>query len=245
MVPKCLRSRRSRISGFLLLGILVSGCGAAGAQNPDRWEGAMQDFEVEEAATPVPPGAIVFTGSSSVRLWTTLQEDMAPLTVIQRGFGGSVMADALYWIDTLVLKHRPRAVVLYEGDNDIGSLGMRAEELLEGYETFVMRVHEALPDTRIYFLAVKPSILRWDTWAEMKQANDLIRQASEADSRLFFIDVASPMLDGTGEPISDIFVEDDLHMNAKGYEIWTSVVRPFLMDIERAHEPTDLPIDAR
>lgn len=205
------------------------------SQNPERWESAIEAFEAEDRSSPPRSGAIIFTGSSSVRLWDTLEKDLAPLSVIQRGFGGSTMPDALHWIDTLVLKHRPRAVVLYEGDNDIGA-GGTAEDLLAGFEAFVSRVHEELPETRIYFLAVKPSILRWRVWDETQRANALIRGVTESDPRLTFIDVATPMLNAAGEPIPDIFVADDLHMNATGYEIWTSVVRPILIESELQYE---------
>lgn len=202
---------------------------------PLRWESAMEAFGEQDRAAPVPEGAIVFTGSSSVRLWDTLAEDMAPLTVLQRGFGGSEMEDALFWLDTLVLKYRPRAVVLYEGDNDIAA-GVSAEELLEGFQAFVSRVRNELPETRIYFLAVKPSILRWGVWEETRHANDLIRAYSESSPAVTFIDVAMPLLGEDGTPMPDIFVADNLHMNAKGYAIWTSVVRPVLIGREAVYE---------
>lgn len=211
----------------------------AEAQDPARWEDAMRAYAAEDAASPPPANAIVFTGSSSVVLWKTVHEDMAPLTVINRGFGGSTMQDAVYWLDTLVLKHRPRAVVLYEGDNDIG-LYMHCEgtpeEVLEGFKTFVSRIHAELPETRIYFLAIKPSVLRWGVWPEMRRANDLIRAFCETRPGLHFIDVASPMLDGQGQPRADIFEADNLHLNARGYDLWASVVRPILLEHEGVYE---------
>lgn len=120
----------------------------------------MRVYAAEDAASPPPANAIVFTGSSSIALWKTVHEDMAPLTVISRGFGGSTMQDAVYWLDTLVLKHRLGAVVLYEGDNDIGHYEDTPEEVLEDFKTFVSRIHMKLPETRIHFLSIKPSILR-------------------------------------------------------------------------------------
>jgi len=234
------RPRTSFLVASVTLGVCLWGT-TAESQDPSRWEDAMRAFGEEDRTSPPPSNAIVFVGSSSIRFWDTLARDMDPLRVIQRGFGGSTMEDALYWIDTLVLQHKPRAVVLYEGDNDIGSSLVSPEDLLEGFETFVARVREDLPETRIYFLAVKPSILRWARWPETLRANALIREASEADPLLTFIDVASPMLDDAGEPIADIFVADDLHMNAKGYEIWTSIVRPILLEREGVYESTDAP----
>lgn len=197
-----------------------------------RWEDAMRVYAAEDAASPPPANAIVFTGSSSIALWKTVHEDMAPLTVISRGFGGGTMQDAVYWLDTLVLKHRPGAVVLYEGDNDIGHYEDTPEEVHEVFKTFVSRIHMKLPETRIYFLSIKPSILRWGVWPEMRRANDLIRVFCETRPGLHLIDVAPAMFDERGQPRADIFEGDGLHMNARGYEIWASVVRQILLEHE-------------
>lgn len=230
-------SRRAGLALAAVVGLALTGGTGVTAQGPDRWESAIREFAAEDAASPPPANAIVFTGSSSVRLWETLAEDMAPLTVMNRGFGGSLMQDAVYWVEDLVLKYEPRAVVLYEGDNDIGGGQVSPQELLEGFMTFVSRVHAELPETRIYFLAVKPSILRWGVWGEMLSANELIREYCETTERVTFIDVATPMLNVHGQPMAEIFVADDLHMNAQGYEIWTSVVRPLMLEQEAAYEP--------
>ena len=214
--------------------LLLAAEPASRIPDPGQWKEAMLAFADEDAVSPPPENAVVFTGSSSIALWKTLQEDMAPLTVINRGFGGSTMPDAVYWIEETVLKYRPRAVVLYEGDNDIGSHGNAPEELLEGFMQFVSRAHAELPEARIYFLAVKPSVLRWGVWPEMQRANELIRSHCDSRPQLHFIDVASPMLDSEGQPRADIFKADELHMNETGYEIWTSVVRPVLLRREGA-----------
>lgn len=208
----------------------------AEAQDPARWEDAMRAYAAEDAASPPPANAIVFTGSSSILLWRTVHEDMAPLTVINRGFGGSTMQDVVYWLDTLVLNHRPRAIVLYAGDNDIGHYEGTPEEVLEGFKAFVSRVHAELPEARIYCLAIKPSILRWGVWPEMRRANDLIRAFCETRPQLHFIDVAFPMLDAQGQPRANIFEADNLHLNARGYELWASVVRPILLEDEGVYE---------
>lgn len=204
----------------------------AEAQDPARWEEAMRVFAAEDAASPPPANAIVFTGSSSIVSWRTIHEDMAPLKVITRGFGGSTMRDAVYWVDTLVLKYRPSAVVLYEGDNDIALYDKTPEEVLEGFKMFVSRIRAELPGTRIYFLSIKPSTLRWGVWPEMRRANDLVRPFCEIRRGIYFIDVASAMLDEHGNLRADIFEADGLHLNARGYEVWTSVVRRILLEHE-------------
>jgi len=218
------------------MGMLLLWGFAAQAQDPVQWAEAMRAFAAEDATSAPPTNAIVFTGSSSIVFWKTLHEDMAPLTVINRGFGGSTMREALYWLDKVALQYRPRAVVLYEGDNDIGYYGLKAEKVVEDFKLLAARLHTELPATRLYFLAIKPSILRWKSWPEMRRANELIRAICERDPRLQFIDVASPMLNEAGQPRNELFEADDLHLNAKGYALWASLVRPVLLEEEGDHQ---------
>ena len=204
--------------------------------DPKRFEKDIQAFEAEDAKQPPPAGAIVCVGSSSMRFWRdTIKEDLAPLTVIPRGFGGSMMNDALYYADRIVFAYKPRAIVIYEGDNDIGS-GIAPETVAETFHAFVAKTHEKLPDARIYVICIKPSIKRWSMWSKMKQANDLIAAECTKDKLLTYIDVATPMIGADGKPLPDIFREDKLHMTRKGYEIWRDTVRPVLLKSEGAFE---------
>lgn len=206
----------------------------APAQDPTQWEAAMSAFAAEDNASSPPPNSIVFTGSSSIVQWKTLMRDMAPLTVINRGFGGSTMKDAIYWVEKLVIQYKPRAIVLYTGDNDLGFYGVTPEELNDEFGTFVSRVRGELPNARIYLLSIKPSVLRMSMWPEMRRANGLLREFCETHPGIYFIDVASPMLDGRDNPRPEIFEPDGLHMTSKGYEIWSGVAKPVLMEHEDA-----------
>lgn len=220
----------------------VSGAG----EDSIRWEAVVRAYAAEDVKARPPPNAIVFTGSSSIVRWKTLTEDMAPLAVINRGFGGSTMEDAVYWIDALVLKYRPRVVVIYAGDNDIAAYKVTPDELLDRFIMFVSRIHSELPETKIIFLAIKPSILRRSVWPEMRRANDLIRSFCETRGELHFVDVASPMLNEQGQPRSEIFELDGLHMNANGYGIWVAVLKPILLKLERNYDAvtsTDRTVD--
>lgn len=203
--------------------------------DPSRFEKDIQAFEAESKVVPPPQGAIVGIGSSSMRMWTAIQEDLAPLMIIHRGFGGSMMNDALYFADRIVLPYRPRAVLLYEGDND-AAIGIPPEKIRETFDAFVTKIHQALPNTRIYVIAIKPSILRWNIWGTMQRANELLKAACDADTLLTFIDIATPMLDEKQEPKSGIFLGDNLHMNEKGYKIWKETIRPVLMEYESKFE---------
>jgi lysophospholipase L1-like esterase len=152
--------------------------------------------------------------------------DLEPLP-INRGFGGSQIVDATHFAKRLVLKHKPRVVVFYSGDNDIAS-GMSATEVVSDFSAFCKRIHAELPGTRIVFIAIKPSPARWKFAQEQQAANERIRQLCEDSKRLAFVDVWAPMLGDDGQPRRELFVDDMLHLNAAGYELWTKLVRPAL-----------------
>lgn len=201
------------------------------------FEKEIQNFESADQKQFPPPGAIVCIGSSSMRGWhSTMVEDLAPLTIIPRGFGGSTMNDALHYVDRIVIPYKPRAVVVYEGDNDIAG-GIAPEKIRDTFSSFVEKVHRQLPETRIYFLSIKPSISRWKLWSQMEAANRLIEQFCSSDKRLAYVDMGSAMLDANREPRKDLFQKDNLHMTRAGYEIWRDVLKPVLVKAELAFEP--------
>jgi lysophospholipase L1-like esterase len=203
--------------------------------NPSRLETVIKAFEAESKAAPPPEGAIVAIGSSSMRIWSTIQEDLAPLKIIHRGFGGSTMYDALHFADRIVLPYRPRAVLIYEGDND-AIIGISPERISEAFNAFVAKIHDTLPNARIYVIAIKPSVNRWKIWDAIQRANELLEATCDADPLLTFIDVAAPMLDEEGRPKAGIFLSDNLHMNEKGYHIWKEAIRPVLIEHELKFE---------
>ena len=209
----------------------------ASAQYPDpeRYGEAVDAYLASEADAVPPKGAIVATGSSSMLFWRGIKEDLAPLTVIPRGFGGSNMRDLRYFLEELVFRHAPRAVLIYEGDNDL-AVGATPAQILEHFDAIVAAIRERLPNTRVYILAVKPSVARWHLWDAMRATNTLFAARAEADPLLTYIDIATPMLNDAGEPRAEIFVKDNLHMNAAGYDIWREVVRPVLLAAEGAAE---------
>jgi len=200
--------------------------GQAEAPKPDRWESAIAAFEAQDRQQPPPDGGIVFIGSSSIRMWD-LDRWFDGLAVVNRGFGGSQVADSVRHAGRILLPCRPKVVVLYAGDNDIAS-GKTPEEVLADFNQFVAKVHAALPETRVVFIAIKPSIKRWSLVDTMRQANRLIRGVTENDPRLVFVDVDAPMLGSDGRPRSELFAPDGLHLNDEGYQLWSDLVRPHL-----------------
>ena len=236
------KPRRAGLAFCLLFLLLITSSALVPAGQakdylaPDHYERAIRAFEAMDREAFPPPGAIVFVGSSSMSLWApTIHQDFAPLTIILRGFGGSNMHDALHYVDRIVIPYRPRAVVVYEGDNDVAE-GIAPQTICATFQVFAAKVHAQLPAARIYFLSIKPSICRWPLWPRMKETNRLIRETCEEDRRLVYVDVASAMLDANGEPRRDIYLPDDLHMNHAGYAIWRSVVRPILLQAELPYE---------
>lgn len=219
--------------GLVVLVALLAAAGwgwlawyGAASQDPAFFEDDIRAFEAE----PLVPGAIIFTGSSSVRLWDSLARDMAPLPVLNRGFGGSQMDQVVHFARRIAVPHTPRGVVVYAGDNDLDArTGKTAEVVIADFEELVTTLRAELPDVRIYYLAIKPSKLRWERWPEMSRANEGIAAICDADPKLTYLDVASPLLGPDGTPRDDVFVFDGLHMNANGYAAWTEVVRPVLM----------------
>jgi len=216
-----------RIVGGLLVAVLgTAGAGVNVRAQEARWAAEMTSFEREDREARPAPGGIAFVGSSSIRLWN-LERWFPGLPVLNRGFGGSHIADAVEHVDLLVIRHKPRIVVFYAGDNDIAA-GKTPQEVAADFGRFAGRVHDALPATRIAFIAIKPSLQRWGSIAAIREANALVRAYCDTDDRLGFIDIAGPMLGWDGKPRADLLVDDGLHLSEKGYELWAFLVRPFL-----------------
>jgi len=229
------RARTSAIGGmtfFLALLFLTRGLAFAAAPDPARFEQEIAAFEAMDRTNPPPRDAVLFAGSSSFRLWKTLKEDFPKHAVINRGFGGSQMSDLLHFADRMVLPYAPKVILVYEGDNDLAA-GVTPETVLAGFQAFVAKVHAHLPGTRIAFVAIKPSPKRQTLLAEQTRANALIRGFAASDHRLAFIDVAKPMLDRSGQPRGELFVEDRLHLNAEGYRLWRKIIARALKTLER------------
>lgn len=220
----------------LILFVIALPITAQQQNDSTRWEPAMQRFEEQDRAAPPPDGAIVLTGSSSIARWNDqAAAALAPLTVIARGFGGSVMEDVLYHLDQVALQYKPRAILIYEGDNDTAR-GIANDKIIGQFKQIVDKIHAALPETRIYVLSVKPSVLRVNVWHEAQQVNAGLKAVAHGDSLVYFVDVASPFLTADGSVMTDIFVEDNLHLNDMGNLIWGSAIRAALMPQEARFE---------
>lgn len=199
------------------------------APETSRWASAIAKFEEQDKTSPTEPGGVVFVGSSSVRMWD-LEKSFPNAGYLNRGFGGSQIDDSIQFAKELVLKHKPRIVVMYAGDNDIAA-GKSPEVVAGDFKKFQDRLHKELPQTQLIFIAIKPSLKRWEMWPRMHAANKLIAAECDKDERLAFADIIEPMLDEDGTPLPGLFVKDGLHLSEAGYETWTKVLN---FELDRA-----------
>ena len=222
-----------------LAGILPAVLSAQEPADPARFEETIAAWEAEDRLNPPPPNAILITGSSSITRWNhEMEADLAPLTVIPRGFGGSRMADVLHYVDRVIIAYEPRAVVIYEGDNDTWA-GFSAETIVGQFEEIAARIHDALPETRIHIMSVKPSVARRTVWPEAQRTNRMLQAIAAGNDLIHYLDAASHMLRPNGEVMTDIFVEDNLHLNEKGTDIWAAAIREGLLPVELRYESTE------
>jgi lysophospholipase L1-like esterase len=193
------------------------------SQDPTRFAAEIEQF----GPRPDLKAPIVFTGSSSIRMWTGLEEAFPEAMVLNRGFGGSHFSDLIVYVNECVLQYQPKQVFIYEGDNDINA-GETPKAILKEAKQLVKLLQKQLPGVDIVLIAPKPSLARWKWADQYVDLNSRLEKWAGRKKGVRFVDVWSVMLTEEGNPMPDIFIEDDLHLNEKGYAIWTEAIRPFL-----------------
>lgn len=197
------------------------------SRSPQRWEKSIEQFEQAMTRGVSKKGGVLFIGSSSIRMWD-LKQWFPDLQAVNHGFGGSEISDSIHFFDRIVTPLQPKTIVMYAGDNDV-SKGKSAETVHADFRTFAQLVRNKLPvETKLAFIAIKPSTKRWNLADRMSAANQLIRRTCEADERLIYVDIWTPMMGNDGRPRGDLFLKDGLHLNDSGYRIWTDIVRESL-----------------
>jgi lysophospholipase L1-like esterase len=195
------------------------------------WLRTIRRFEASDILERRQPGVIVFTGSSSINFWKDLPQDMAPLKVVNRGFGGSQMAHLTHYATKIATPYSPSAVVVYAGENDLAwPYHKTPETVLDDFQEFVDVVHQHLPTTWIYFLSIKPTLRRWKQWNKQQQTNRMIEDFCRRKGHVQFVDVSTAMLDSSARPRPELFKWDGLHPSKHCYTLWRSIIRPILLE---------------
>jgi lysophospholipase L1-like esterase len=192
-----------------------------------QWESDIQRFEAADKTNHPPKNAVLFIGSSGIALWKTLAADFPRHQVINRGFGGSHIADSVQYADRIVVPYAPKLIVLRAGTNDIAA-GKTPEQIAADFQAFVATVRAKLPETRIAFMSLNPSPARWENFAKESQANALIKACIARGENLDYIDVVAAMLGPDGKPRPELYAPDRLHNSPAGYRLWTALVEPHL-----------------
>ena len=208
--------------------LLLSAVAMAQTGEPPFWS-EIQDFKKEDSLQVPPKKPIVFTGSSSFRMWTDLKSAFPDHRIINRAFGGSAFPDVIRYADAVIFKYKPKQVVIYCGDNDLASSDTVTSQMV--YQRFVQlfgMIRRRLPRTSVVFVSIKPSPSRARLMPEVARANALIKDFLETKRRTAFVDVFTPMLGADGKPKPELFLDDNLHMNAEGYKIWQRQIAPVL-----------------
>ncbi|OGS73575.1 MAG: hypothetical protein A3F91_12210 [Flavobacteria bacterium RIFCSPLOWO2_12_FULL_35_11] len=190
------------------------------------WQTEIDSFDKLNGANPLQDG-ILFTGSSSIRMWKDPAKDFNNPKILNRGFGGSQIIDLIENFDKVILKYHPQKIVIYSGDNDIEE-GKSAEIVFGDFCVLYGMIKAKLPNVEVYYIAIKPSLNRWAKVTEIKKANTMINEYLNAKSNAAFVDIFSPMIDFTGKPSEKWFMEDGLHMTDEGYQLWIKILAPYI-----------------
>ena len=211
---------------FIFLAFLTFSSNAQ--EYDDKWANEINAFDKLNGDAP-PQGGILFTGSSSIRFWKDPAKDFNNPQILNRGFGGSQIIDLIEKFDQVILQYHPKKIVIYSGDNDV-QVGKSAEIVFGDFCTLYGMIKAKLPETEVYYIAIKPSLNRWEKVLEMKKANTMINEYLNTKQNADFVDIYSPMIGIEGKPCKKWFVEDGLHMTKEGYELWTKILAPYIKE---------------
>ena len=228
MIKKILLASVLLVAGLSLLffSVVMPEISKYTGNNPTLWEPDIAQLEANTALLNKHHERVLFVGSSSIRLWRTLADDMSPLTIIQHGFGGATINDVVHFSDRLINAFNPRAVVIFAGTNDITPRKVRpATEMLAAYQRLVKNIRQDLPSAPIIFIAITPSPHRWSVWPQASETNRLLSDFINSQDNLYLVDTSSGLLNSGGKPEKSFYRLDGLHLSSKGYAVWAKRVK--------------------
>lgn len=227
-------SVRFLISSLLLIVFLTS-CNVSRKYTKEaakNWEKDIRTFEQLDKSEKYADNAILFAGSSSIRLWSTLKEDVAPYPVIQRGFGGSKFSDLAVYAKRIVYPHQFRALVVFEANDITGNTADKSpEEVVKLFHNIVRTVRKKYREQPIFVVEITPTMSRWGVWPKVQKLNQQLKQACSIKDNTYFIETSSAFLNKEGEPRNELFITDKLHQNREGYLLWGKLIRKKLEEV--------------
>ncbi len=215
-----------RIKFFVFIFLLAGN--SIFAQDPLRWEETIQKYEKKDSINPSKEGANLFVGSSSIAIWQDMDEYFPDYYVLNRGFGGSHYSDLIHYADRIIYPYHPTKVFIYEGDNDIAA-GEDIKAIFEEAKQLREMISQNLPGVPVAIISPKPAVARWEFRKQYRKLNKMLEKYADKTPDTEFIDVWTPALDENGEVFTNIFLDDNLHMNAEGYKIWQKEIEPYLV----------------
>ncbi|WP_170065538.1 GDSL-type esterase/lipase family protein [Abditibacterium utsteinense] len=243
---QCQRFASVLAANALMMGVFTCGFGGNSpvlAQQAAQTMGAVpadkpyaseinEFWEADKKQMP-PVGAVLFMGSSSIRIWDTLARDFAEIPVINRGFGGSFIEESTRYADRIAIPYQPKIIVLAAGTNDLAYGNKNSQQVFQEFKDFVAKIHARLPETRIVYVSINPTVARWKQESEILEANHLIEkwifENNSPTQKLNFVNSHAQILTPDGQPQPQLLKEDGLHFNAQGYKVWTSILKPRIM----------------
>ena len=204
------------------------------SDDPRVWDNVIAAFEANDKTHAPPQNAVLFLGDSSIRLWDTLGNDMQPLTVFSRGFGGAKIIDLSYYVNRIVSPYQPTAIVVYIGSNDFttayGNTAKTLAQVKPLYLQLLDRLNGAAPDARLFIVALKPTIQNWANWPSLIEANQFLQSLAAQRDNVFFVDANAGLLTAEAVPDADLLLSDGRHHNDQGYQVWGAAIKALLMD---------------
>jgi lysophospholipase L1-like esterase len=197
------------------------------AQDPARFKKEIDSLRQLVGERKPDSKLILFTGSSSIRMWNNIQEYFPDKVIINTGFGGSHMSDLLFYLDDVVIQYQPDQIFIYEGDNDVAS-GKKPAGIMKDTRKVVHQLNKALPSVPIILISPKPSLARWELRETYTKLNDHFESYAARHDQVNFINVWPVMLNEEGTPLKELFVEDGLHMSKAGYDLWVKEIIPYI-----------------
>lgn len=215
---------------LLLLLILITSCSSLSKYIDDpknaKWKDAIKEFKILDSTETYSSEAILFAGSSSIRLWNSIEEDMSPFKIIQRGYGGAKLNDFAYYAKEIIYPHNFKALVLFIANDIAGSKNDKTpKDVADLFSYTVDLVRDKYNDVPIFWIQITPTLNRWDVWNKTNEANNLIKEICEKSDNLYFIETENSFLTNDNLPNPDLFIEDQLHLNNDGYHIWSEIIK--------------------